>query len=105
MTRMERDRQNLSLFCPLADSFNFGQEPRLLSKETLERYRRMTTSERLRLTLHSIEENEPALFYGKADVVGRRFELLARENRGRVENILKGLARSESHECQPDPGD
>lgn len=77
----------------------------MLSNETLERYRRMTMSERLRLTLHSIEENEPALLYGKADVVGRRFELLARENRGRVENILKGLARSKAYECQPDPGD
>lgn len=89
----------------LPDPLDFSRERRLLSKETLERYRRMTTSERLRLTLHSIEENEPALLYGKADVVGRRFELLARENRGRVENILKGLARSKAYECQPDPGD
>jgi hypothetical protein len=90
---------------PIPDPLDFRQESRLLSKETLERYRRMTTSERLRLTLHSIEENEPALLYGKADVVGRRFELLARENRGRVENVLKGLARSVAHECQSDSGD
>jgi hypothetical protein len=105
MTRMKRDCRNLFLFCLLPNPVNFGQESHLLSKETLERYRRMTTSERLRLTLHSIEENEPALLYGKADVVGRRFELLARENRGRVENILKGLARSVERECQPDQGD
>ena len=77
----------------------------MLSKETLERYRRMTTGERLRLTFRSIEENEPFLLYGTADVVSRRFELLDRENRLRVENILKGLARSGSHECQPDSGD
>ena len=77
----------------------------MLSKETLERYRQMTTGERLRLTFRSIEENEPFLLYGTADVVSRRFELLDRENRLRVENILKGLARSGSHECQPDSGD
>ncbi len=77
----------------------------MLSKETLERYRRMTIGERLRLTFRSIEENEPFLLYGKAEVVGRRFELLDRENRHRVDNILKGLARSEAHECQPDSSD
>ena len=105
MTRIKDDLLDSVLFRILPDPLDFSGERRLLSKETLKRYRRMTTSERLRLTLHSIEENEPALLYGKADVVGRRFELLARENRGRVENILKGLARSEAHECQPDPGD
>ena len=105
MIRIKGSSRNLVLLRIIPDQLDFNQEPRLLSKETLERYRRMTTSERLRLTLLSIEENEPALLYGKADVVGRRFELLARENRGRVENILKGLARSVAHECQPDPGD
>ena len=68
----------------------------MLSKETLERYRRMTVGERLQLTMHSIDENEPFLLYGKGEVVGRRFELLERENRLRVKNILEGPARSES---------
>ncbi len=68
----------------------------MLSKETLERYRRMTTGERLQLTMRSIDENEPFLLYGKSEVVGRRFQLLERENRMRVQNILEGLARSES---------
>ena len=76
----------------------------MLSKETLERYRRMTTGQRLQLTLHSIDENEPFLLYGKAEVVNRRFQLLDRENRLRTENILKGLARSEVHERQPEQG-
>lgn len=73
----------------------------MLSKETLERYRQMTVGERLHLTMRSIDENEPFLLYGKSEVVGRRFVLLERENRMRVQNILEGLARSESDERQP----
>ena len=67
----------------------------MLSKETLERYRRMTAGQRLRLTLQSIDENEPYLLKGQPDLVDRRFQLLERENRGRNENILRGLAWSE----------
>jgi len=73
----------------------------MLSKETLQRYRRMTTGERLQLTMRSIDENEPFLLYGKTEVVGRRFVLLERENRMRVQNILEGLTRSESDARQP----
>ncbi len=32
----------------------------MLSKETLERYRRMTPGQRLALSLHAIDENEEA---------------------------------------------
>lgn len=67
----------------------------MLSKETLGRYRRMTTGQRLKLVLQSIDENEPYLLKGRPDVVNRRFQLLERENLGRNENILKGLALSE----------
>jgi len=67
----------------------------MLSRETLERYRRMTTGQRLKLVLQSIDENEPYLLKGRPDVVNRRFQLLERENLGRNENILKGLALSE----------
>ena len=73
----------------------------MLSKETLERYRRMTAGERLRLVLQSIDENEPFLLQGKPEVVERRFQLLERENRGRNENILKGLALSEGGNGKP----
>jgi len=67
----------------------------MLSKETLERYRRMTAGQRLKLVLQAIDENEPYLLKGKPDVVNRRFQLLERENLARNENILKGLALSE----------
>jgi len=67
----------------------------MLSKETLERYRRMTTGQRMKLVLQSIDENEPYLLKGRPDVVNRRFQLLERENLGRNDNILKGLALSE----------
>jgi hypothetical protein len=66
----------------------------MLSKETLERYRRMTPGQRLALSLHAIDENEEALLYGKKEVVDRRFELLDRENRLRNENLLRGFART-----------
>ena len=66
----------------------------MLSKETLERYRRMTPGQRLALSLHAIDENEQALLYGKKEVVDRRFELLDRENRMRNENLLRVFART-----------
>ena len=77
----------------------------MLSKETLEHYRRMTIGERLQLTFRAIEENEPFLLYGTPEVVDRRFELLHRENHLRVENILAGLARSESNDGQAGSSD
>lgn len=66
----------------------------MLSKETLEGYRRMTPSQRLALTLRMIEENEPYLYMGTPEVVARRFELLRRENDARNRNMLEGIARS-----------
>jgi hypothetical protein len=66
----------------------------MLSPETLEHYRRMTTAERFELTLQLIEENFPALFEGPEDVVDRRFELLRRENDLRNRNMLTAIART-----------
>lgn len=66
----------------------------MLSKETLERYRRMTPGQRLNLSLQAIDENEEALLYGRKEVVDRRFQLLDRENRLRNENLLRGFART-----------
>jgi len=68
----------------------------MLSKETLERYRRMTPGQRLKLSLQAIDENESALLYGRKDVVDRRFQLLDRENQFRVRNILQGLSEEKS---------
>jgi hypothetical protein len=67
----------------------------MLSKETLERYRRMTAGQRLKLVLQSIDENEPYLLMGRPEVIERRFQLLERENQGRNKNILEGLALNE----------
>ncbi len=64
----------------------------MLSKETLDSYRRMTPGERLALTFEMIQENTPYLLAGRSDVVDRRFELLRRENDRRNERILTALA-------------
>jgi hypothetical protein len=66
----------------------------MLSKETLERYRRMTTSERLKLTLRMIRENTPYLLEGPPDVVKRRFELLRLQNDERNRLMREGMART-----------
>ena len=66
----------------------------MLSRETLESYRRMTPSERLRLTLQMIRENTPYLFRGTPDEVRRRFELLRRENDERNRRMLTAIART-----------
>ncbi len=66
----------------------------MLSRETLERYRHMTTSERLQLTLQMMRESTPDLLRGPPEVIDRRFELLRRQNDDRNQRILEGLARS-----------
>jgi hypothetical protein len=50
----------------------------VLSPETLEYYRRMTPSERLRVTLELIREETPYLLRGTAEQVERQFKLLRR---------------------------
>lgn len=66
----------------------------MLHPETLEAYRRMTPSERLRLTLDMTAANTPYLFVGTPDQIDRKFELLRRENDARNRGILEGLARA-----------
>jgi len=66
----------------------------MLSRETLERYRRMTGSERLQITLQMIRDNTPALLEGAPGVVARRFERLRRENDARNKNMLTAMART-----------
>ena len=65
----------------------------MLSRETLERYRRMSPSERLRLTLDMIEESIPYLLRGTPEEVDRRFELLRRQNDERNRRMLEAFAR------------
>jgi hypothetical protein len=66
----------------------------MMSQEQLERYRRMTTGQRLKLTLQMIEENEPALLHGPEEVVRRRFELIQRNNDLRNERLIEAFART-----------
>ncbi len=66
----------------------------MLSRETLEQYRRMTPGERLQLTLQMIEENVPYLLRGTPEQVDRRFELLRRQNDERNLRMLTGIART-----------
>lgn len=66
----------------------------MLSRETLEQYRRMTNSERLQLTLEMIRESMPYLLYGTPEQVDRKFELLRRQNDERNRRMLEGIART-----------
>jgi hypothetical protein len=72
----------------------------MLSKETIEAYGRMTTAQRLALTLKAIREAQPYLFKGPKEVVKCRFELLRRENDARNRHMLEGLAEAESRRCK-----
>ena len=94
MTRIKEDFLDSVLLRILPDQLDFNQERRLLSKETLERYRRMTTSERASVVVQSMRENWPAMFEGSDEKVARRFELLRRQNDERNRNMLEALART-----------
>ena len=68
-------------------------DPIMLSPETLEMYRKMTPSERLKLTLEMIRENTPRLFRGTEAEIDRRFEILRRQNDDRTRTMLDAFAR------------
>lgn len=66
----------------------------MLSRETLERYRRMTPAERFRVSMQLVDENIPYLLRGTPEEVDRRFERLRRENDERNRNMLTAIART-----------
>ncbi len=66
----------------------------MLSRESLEAYRRMTTSQRLEITLQMMRQNMSRMFSGTQEMVDRRFELLRRQNDERNLRILSALART-----------
>lgn len=66
----------------------------MLSPETLEIYRRMTSSQRLRLTLELQAQSEQFLLVGSPETVRRKFELLHRENDARNVNMLSAIAKT-----------
>jgi hypothetical protein len=67
----------------------------MLSRETLEEYRRMTPGQRLSLALRMTTENTSHLFAGSPEVVARRFELLRRQNDERTLRMCEAMARAE----------
>ncbi|MFO0811550.1 MAG: hypothetical protein U0746_23210 [Gemmataceae bacterium] len=67
----------------------------MLSPEALAAYRRMTPSERLRLSFAATRVSLPYLLHGPRDVVERRFALLRRENDARNRAMLERLADAE----------
>ncbi len=74
----------------------------MLSPETLETYRRMTPSQRLRLTLDMLADNERFLLMGDEAQVNRKFALLNQRNDERNQALLDGLKRAEQRRQQPE---
>jgi hypothetical protein len=66
----------------------------MLSRQSLEEYRRMTNAERLRLTLQMIDDETAYLLRGTPEEVERRFELLRRQNDERNRRMLEAIART-----------
>lgn len=66
----------------------------MMSRETLEAFRRMTTSRRLEITLEMMRPNTARLFAGTPEMVDRRFELLRRQNNERNRRMLTAIART-----------
>jgi hypothetical protein len=66
----------------------------MLSRETLEMYRRMTTAERLKLAIEMSDAATPYLFKGTPEQVDRRFDLLNRQHDERNRLILEAIART-----------
>ena len=67
----------------------------MLSKETLEEYRRMTPGERLALTIFLCKNAWKALGEGDSKIVSRRFLRLEQENQLRNERMVAGMVRAE----------
>ncbi len=73
----------------------------MLSRESLEEYRRMTPSQRLRITLGMIHDATPYLLTGTPEQVTRRFELLRLQNDLRNQRMLEGIARTRNSDDGP----
>lgn len=67
----------------------------MLSREALERYRRLTNSERLELSIQAMREAMPHLLAGPPEVVARQFAAIRRENDLRNEAMLTRLAEAQ----------
>ncbi|MGC4002507.1 MAG: hypothetical protein QM811_04930 [Pirellulales bacterium] len=65
----------------------------MLSKETLERYRRMTPGERLKVTFDLMESPLADAGKGEDQVVAKRYEKIRADNDARNQNMLTALAK------------
>lgn len=70
----------------------------MLSRETLEQYRRMTPGERLGMTLQMTAANTFYLFAGDDRTVDRRFELLRLQNDEGNRRMGEALVRAERYD-------
>ena len=77
----------------------------MLSRKTLEMYRRMTPGERLQIALEMIRENTPRLFRGTEAQIDRRFEILRLQNDERNRNMLTAIARTRHAPADPQGSD
>lgn len=68
----------------------------MLSREALERYRRMTNEERFALSRQAMREATPYLLAGPKEVVDRRFEAIRRENDARNAALLRRWYEAEN---------
>ena len=66
----------------------------MLSRETLEMYRRMTVGQRLSLVMRMTDEQTNALLYGPPELVQRRFRLLRLQNDARNRGMGECIART-----------
>jgi hypothetical protein len=66
----------------------------MLSKESLECYRRMTMDQRWQLVKEMIRAETPYLLRGTPEQVDRRFELIRRQNDERNFLMLSAIART-----------
>jgi hypothetical protein len=66
----------------------------MLSRETLDAYRRMTNAERFALLLEMNRDAIACLLKGTPEQVERKFELLRRQNYERNRNMLTAMART-----------
>lgn len=66
----------------------------MLSRETLEEYRRMTLSERLKLVIEMSSDASQRMLEGPPETVARRFELLRLQNDDRNRRMLTAIART-----------
>lgn len=69
----------------------------MLSEETLQSYRKMTPSQRLRLTFELMDGVHNDLCRGTPDQVDRKFELLRRENDLRNQNMLTAISSTKKN--------